>query len=325
MQTLLSGGYDQQFKADYRVEDSGSYHLTKKISGVRFDEKFVSSIQYRIFDFRWTYYDPIVISRPAQKAMRHMRTSNIGLIFKRQAKEQNYTHFFVANTLIIDGLFAIDPLGREVLSPLYLYPNSETVEGTSRTTNLKMELLEPVLQKLRLAWIADGVGDGKGTCGPEDVFDYIYAVLHCPTYRSRYKEFLKIDFPRVPFTSDAKLFWKLVSLGREIRRLHLMESSKLNDLITMFSVAGSNAVEKIVFEKGKVWINATQYFDHVPEPAWNFFIGGYQPAQKWLKDRKGRELSSDDLLHWQRIIVALVETDRLMKEIDEVIGKWPIK
>jgi len=212
-----------------------------------------------------------------------------------------------------------------------LFSHSATVSGEKRTANLNMELLSPALKTLKLEWTPDGMGDGKKTCGPEDVFDYIYAVLHCPTYRSRYNEFLKIDFPRVPFTSNPTLFWTLVALGREIRALHLLESPVLKTLRTSYPVSGSDMAEKIRFEeeeKGKVWINQAQYFGDVPKVAWEFFIGGYQPAQKWLKDRKGRTLSSDDILHYQRVIVALCETDRLMKEIDgviEVAGGWPMQ
>jgi predicted helicase len=166
---------------------------------------------------------------------------------------------------------------------------------------------------------------------PIDMLDYIYAVLHSPSYREKYKEFLKIDFPRVPYPKDQKTFWQLVKLGGEIRRIHLLESPVVSNFITKYPVGGSNQVEKVLFEisenetrdtdvstSGKVWINDEQYFADVPQVAWEFYIGGYQPAQKWLKDRKGRELQIEDILHYQKIIVALSETDRLMKEIDQI-------
>jgi len=175
------------------------------------------------------------------------------------------------------------------------------------------------------------------TFAPIDLLDYIYAVLHSPTYREKYKEFLKIDFPRVPYPKDAATFWKLVELGGEIRQIHLLESAVVEKYITKYPVNGDNVVLKPIFVKvqnfdkvspetkesstavfGKVHINETQYFENVPEIAWNFYIGGYQPAQKWLKDRKGRTLEFEDILHYQKIIVALSETDRLMKEIDKL-------
>ncbi|MCU0238365.1 MAG: DUF559 domain-containing protein, partial [Pyrinomonadaceae bacterium] len=168
---------------------------------------------------------------------------------------------------------------------------------------------------------------------PIDILDYIYAVLHSPSYREKYKEFLKIDFPRVPYPHNAETFWKLVKLGGEIRQIHLLESAKVTNYITQYPIDGDNVVGKVRFEAqpprpsdtppfkggehlGKVWINETQYFDNVPEIAWNFYIGGYQPAQKWLKDRKDRTLNYEDIFHYQKIIVALTETDKLMKEID---------
>jgi len=149
---------------------------------------------------------------------------------------------------------------------------------------------------------------------PEDIFDYIYAALYSPSYREKYKEFLKFDFPRIPIPTQAE-FDRLVPLGRELRELHLMRSPVMDDYQTTFPVPGDCTVEKIRYADGKVWINKTQYFGNVPELAWNFYIGGYQPAQKWLKDRKGRQLSDADLVHYQRIIKILLETDRIMKEI----------
>jgi very-short-patch-repair endonuclease len=166
---------------------------------------------------------------------------------------------------------------------------------------------------------------------PIDILDYIYAVLHSPSYREKYKEFLKIDFPRVPYPKDKNTFWQLVKLGREIREIHLLESATVEKYITQYSIDGDNVVTKPRYIPspplegwsktgvvGKVYINDTQYFDNVPEVAWNFYIGGYQPAQKWLKDRKDRKLEYEDILHYQKIIVALTETDRIMREIDEV-------
>jgi len=174
-------------------------------------------------------------------------------------------------------------------------------------------------------------GDGGGqtsenTFAPIDILDYIYAVLHSPTYREKYKEFLKIDFPRVPYPKDKETFWQLVKLGGEIRQIHLLESPIVEKYITQYPIGGNNEVSKPRFTPsplgragvGSVYINESQYFDNAPEVAWNFFIGGYQPAQKWLKDRKERTLEFDDILHYQKIIVALSETDRIMKEIDKI-------
>ncbi len=158
----------------------------------------------------------------------------------------------------------------------------------------------------------------------------MYAVFHSPAYRKRYAEFLKTDFPRLPLTSNRALFTALVEKGAELVALHLCESPKLDDLITTFPEKGSNVVERVNYVDviERVCINGVQYFQGVPPDVWEFHIGGYQVLEKWLKDRKGRALTFDDLQHYQRVVVALKETIRLMTEIDTVIhahGGWPLQ
>ena len=179
------------------------------------------------------------------------------------------------------------------------------------------------------------------TFGPEDILAYIYAIFHSPTYRERYAEFLKIDFPRVPLISDAALFWQLVALGRELIALHLLDLSGFGKpdrslpAIT-YPIPGNNEVAaKGSYPKytppnpaqnieGRVYVNKDQYFEGIPEDVWDFQVGGYQVLHKWLKDRRGRLLAYDDLTHYQKIVVALQETIRLMEEIDNMIPEWPI-
>ena len=175
------------------------------------------------------------------------------------------------------------------------------------------------LLAMGLAFTAEKT-DALKTFAPIDLLDYIYAVLHSPHYRETYKEFLKIDFPRVPYPHNEALFWQLVKLGGELRKTHLLENAP-NKTKVAYPIAGDNTVDKPRFEAGKVYINATQYFDNVPELAWNIYIGGYQPAQKWLKDRKGRALGFEDIAHYQKIIFALSETNRLMQAVDAQ-GNW---
>jgi predicted helicase len=238
--------------------------------------------------------------------------------------------------------------GAENIFPLYLYPENNSqqnlLETNARTPNLKPEIVKQIAAGLGLTFTNEKETESevcfanskelrpefKQSFAPIDLLDYIYAVLHSPTYREKYKEFLKIDFPRVPYPSDAQTFWQLVALGGELRQIHLLESPIVENYITQDPEDGDNVVTKPRYEVnpvrvqnsdrvvGKVHINETQYFENVPEIAWNFYIGGYQPAQKWLKDRKERELSYEDILHYQKIIVALSETDRIMKEIDGI-------
>ncbi|GHT63365.1 hypothetical protein FACS1894110_01010 [Spirochaetia bacterium] len=151
---------------------------------------------------------------------------------------------------------------------------------------------------------------------PIDLLDYIYAVLHSPAYRERYREFLKIDFPRVPYPSDAASFRALAGLGAKLRNIHLLEGLKSSDTLATYPIEGTNQIDKLNYLDEKVWINKTQYFDDVPPEVWEFYIGGYQPAQKWLKDRKERVLNYDDIQHYQKIVVALQGTIEVQREID---------
>ncbi len=167
--------------------------------------------------------------------------------------------------------------------------------------------------------------DGVVSFAPIDLLDYIYAVLHSPSYRETYKEFLKIDFPRVPYPKNSTTFWQLVALGGELRQTHLLEACPatrmdigLQGTPINYPISGNNVISKLKFEAGKVYINETQYFENVPELAWNFYIGGYQPAQKWLKDRKGRALNHEDIVHYQKVIGALTNTYELMQAIDSI-------
>lgn len=193
------------------------------------------------------------------------------------------------------------------LFPLYLYPDEQDLDQTRRVN------FDPKLYKKlqKLAKHSD-----RGTPDEVATFDYIYGVLHCPDYRETYREFLKIDFPRIPWPATPDQFWQISDAGQTLRRLHLMEPAAIGKTPYPFKGEGDGEVDKPRFDAGKVWISETQYFEAVPENAWNFYIGGYQPAQKWLKDRKGRELTFDDIRHYQRIIKILSETDRVMQTIE---------
>jgi len=155
----------------------------------------------------------------------------------------------------------------------------------------------------------------------QELFDYIYAVLHSPRYRERYKEFLKIDFPRIPYPTDTARYHALAKKGAALRRLHLMDGADAWRMTVAYPIPGDNEVAELRFEGNKVFINKTQYFGEVSAEAWDAYIGGYQPAQKWLKDRKGRALTFEDIRHYQQIIFALSETRRIMREIDEETTK----
>jgi predicted helicase len=316
-----------------------------KDSGLR-SEKIVP-ILYRPFDTRYTYYTGH--SRgfhcmPRGEVMRHILAGkNIGLVTVRQVAEGVFDHAFVSSS-IVESRITLSNKGIGFLFPLYLYPAKDKEQadksggkegGTQaamtiqekREPNLNLTFIKEFSEKLGLQFIEDGKGDLKKTFGPEDIFNYAYAVFHSPTYRTRYAEFLKTDFPRLPLTSDKKVFKSLVEKGAELVALHLMESPTLNKPITKYPVKGSNEVDKVTYDKKsqRVYINKEQYFEGVPPEVWEFHIGGYQVCHKWLKDRKGRKIGVDDSTHYQKIVVTLKETIRLMAEIDELIPGWPVE
>jgi len=309
----------------------------------------IRPIVYRPFDIRWSVYDSNVAVHRRDRVMRHMLAGeNIGLITSRQQSQQSAGWALVGVSNRIIESCAISNKTKEInyLLPLYLYPDPEEngelfPNGTERHPNLNPKFIDDLSTNLRLTFIPDGMGDLKGTFGPEDVFHYIYAILHSPTYRARYAAFLKTDFPRVPMTSNRNLFRSLRGLGKELVPLHLLESPAVSKSITRYPNKGDDRVEtgypKYLapgqpepgtgkpLKRGRVYINEQQYFEGLPPEVWDFPVGGYQVCEKWLKDRRGRTLSYDDLNHYQKIVVALKETMRLMSEIDAAIPSWPVE
>ena len=283
-------------------------------------------ISYRPFDDRWTFYtgkSKGFHCYPRTEVMQHfLKGENLGLNLCKHFKTgNNYVHVFISNKIIESSY--VSNRTSEITStfPLYLYPENkeqQTInQSTERNPNLNPKIVNQVAEELDLKFTNEKETI-EGTFSPIDILDYIYAILYSPTYREKYKVFLKIDFPRVPYPKNTDTFWKLVKLGGELRQIHLLQSPVINKFITAYPVSGSNEVTKLKYEDRKVWINSEQYFDEVPPVSWEFYIGGYHPAQKWLKDRKGRVLSFEDIMHYQKIIVALNETDRIMKEIDKI-------
>jgi len=293
----------------------------------------IRDIDYRPFDIRKIYYSTDMVDWGRQKYMHHfIEGNNVGLMICRQTAIDSWEHIGITKTIADDSRVSNRSKERGYILPLYLYPKNneqQTIEKTTtRKPNLNQEIVNEIAAKLGLSFTNEKETK-ENTFAPIDVLDYIYAVLHSPTYREKYKEFLKIDFPRVPYPKDKNEFWQLVKLGEEIRQIHLLESPIVEDYITTYPKDGSNIIITKIAKKdwelfdeekqlGRIWINEEQYFDNIPLTAWEFYIGGYQPAQKWLKDRKERTLEFDDILHYQKIIVALFETDRLMKEIDKI-------
>ncbi len=326
-----------------------------------------SAILYRPFDVRHTWYSGAAkgfIGTPAAALMRHLLAGeNLGLVTTRQTKEE----FGVLATTVIAGHKSCAAYDINTVFPLYLYPDGEEAAQAElvpvengRRPNLAAAFVAAFASRLKLKFVPDGRGDLKKTFGPEDVFHYLYAIFHAPGYRGRYAAFLKLDFPRVPVTSQPALFRKLCARGARLVGLHTLKLASEEDVA--FDVPGPNVVEHVVYvppraamasprrgqkpasseapapppvprgyeagPAGRVYINRAQFFDGVAPVVWQFHIGGYQVAQKWLKDRLGRTLTHDDIQHYQRTLAALAETRVEMAHIDSLIndhGGWPLQ
>jgi hypothetical protein len=299
------------------------------------DQHLYREILYRPFDFRHTWYSGQTrgfIGTPAFPTMRNMFKGNIAIVTTRQTADKFDS--LCTNRLV--GHKSVAGYDINTAFPLYIIDENPSLclgnnkSGVSHTfhkrPNFSDSFVESVSKILQLPKRSEyGL---PGSLTPEDIFYYIYAIFHSSEYCTRYAEFLKIDFPRLPLTSSLDLFLALSKLGSELVALHLMESPKLDQHLTTYTGPTAPIVEKVSYANDTVWLDKAQKngFVGVPENVWNFHIGGYQVCNKWLKDRKGRTLSADDLNHYHRIVIALSETIRLMAEIDEVIeqnGGWP--
>ncbi len=360
MQTLHSGEAGIDFCIKYKVENSSSYNLVRRLGESAFDTSKILACQYRPFDNRSIYYDPNLLGRAFFSVMQHLlprqvtTSTNLALNICRQLSTGDFAHAFISDKILDLNSLSLQTKEQSYCAPLYLYPEEGTLE-TERRVNFDPTIYAEIRARAGLssptgggepAKLVEGHGQGIATSkkqekrsvplhhpadGPpprsgEDlpderpnelcVFDYIYGVLHSPDYRRTYAQFLKIDFPRIPYPASPEVFAHVAQKGGQLRRLHLMEDAAIGATPYPFKGEGDNVVAKpALSDDGRVMINPDQYFEGVPAVAWEFHIGGYQPAQKWLKDRKGRALSFEDVMHYQKIIKILCETDRIMKEI----------
>ena len=323
----------EQLLNNYNLTENKTWKIDKvKATAKEYHPEDNLAITYRPFDNRYVYYNNTFIERSRTEVMQHFaQSNNLGLVIGRQGQVVGSMPWNVA--FITDKItdFNLFYRGGGMLFPLYLSEsnNPQTLNSHhNRIPNLSPKIVQQFEKGLNLTFTNEKE-DTSNTFAPIDILDYTYAVLHSPTYRETYKEFLKIDFPHVPAPQDHEKFNQLIKLGSELRQIHLLVHPTIENYITQYPEDGDNVITRklsknnIGYEAtnqthGKVWINDIQYFNNVPLIAWEFYIGGYQPAQKWLKDRKDLELSYDDILHYQKIIVALSETDRIMKEIDRI-------
>ena len=311
---------DELIKQTFKLKDTSTFKLRKSRETLSKDknwEQYFSEILYRPFDKRYIYYTDIVVERPLLKVMQHMIRDNFGLILpKRVETKIPWSHVLCANVLVEHVTVSLKTI--DYIFPLYLYPDpdqndlfSHLKESKERKPNINEKIFSALSETY------------KTKPKPEDIFYYIYAVFYSNTYRSKYAEFLKTDFPRVPFTKDERLFKKLSEYGKGLADLHLMRSPELDSPVIKFQGTGDKRVDKIKYDKKgeSVYINKDQYFEGLGENIWEYRIGGYQVCDKWLKDRKGRILSLNDVKHYCKVATAIKHTINIQKSIDEIYNE----
>jgi predicted helicase len=312
----------KDFQLKYNLQENYQWKVEEQRNlSPEFNEIYFKDISYRPFDIRKIYYQDNIVFRSREKLMKHLFYDNICLNLVRAGRDIKASNYFISKYITDKGIMS--SLDNANCFPLYLYQDENSLDNT-RVPNLNLEIVETIEKALNLKFTPEKEQD-ENTFAPIDILDYIYAVLHSPTYREKYKEFLKIDFPRVPYP-DKKTFWQLVEFGGKLRALHLLEDKSLDDRIIDIKGDGemsiTNKLNKkdftITDDKVELRLKENISIVNIPLISWEFYIGGYQPAQKWLKDRVGRELSRNDMKHYNRIINALLKTDAIMKEIDKV-------
>jgi len=331
---------DEFIKQAYNLSDKPTFkwHVSEARKGLRRLENwedYFTKILYRPFDERWIYYHPLVIERPREKVMKHLLRPNLALcLTKRHPTDDLYSDVFVSNQLT-EGHLLSGSLGITYVFPLYLY-NEKEIQQTIFTSQEKLDIVDtqhslgPKRDKgfninQRLLNLLQKVFNRRVEA--EEIFYYIYGILYSSFYRQRYQEFLKVDFPRIPFTKDVKIFEKISESGKKLANLHLLKDSILNNPITKFYGDDSNQVKNRNYDEGKkrVYINKKQYFEPIEKEAWEYMIGGYQVLDKWLKDRSikklNRGLNPDEIKHYCKVATAIKKTIEIQKEIDKIYSK----
>lgn len=316
---------DEIISQSFSLKDKPNWQIhkaRKEVTNIKDIEDNIKRILYRPFDERYIFYHQSVIERMRVEVMRHMLIeNNLGLItHKREELDLPWNHVFVTSLISEHGVLSSKTTNYHF--PLYIYPNSEKNNPTRGSTI--MMVFEPKESYGKKPNILPNVfGTLESIFGqrpsPEDIFYYIYGIFYSKIYRETYDEFLKIDFPRVPFTSDFELFKKIGDLGKKLADLHLLNSPALDPPIAKYPIVSTNdRIEKIAYKENeqRVYINKEKYFEGVSPEVWKYHIGGYQVLKKYLKDRKGRNM--DEVENYCRIVTALSETIKIQKKTDNI-------
>ncbi|KAF0151224.1 MAG: Adenine specific DNA methyltransferase [Ignavibacteria bacterium] len=319
---------DEILKQTYDLSENKSWKINEQREKLRkdFDWKdSITKILYRPFDERWVIYNDDMVERTRKEIMQNLMSENIALITSRMTKGETFKHAQVTDK--ITEVICVSPKtsNNGFVFPLYLYLKKK---DKKKTSYIQMMMFEPEAEyqtrqpNINPSLFEEFKKSYKKDVTPEEIFYYIYAVLYSNTYRTKYVKFLKIDFPRVPFTKNYKLFIQLGKLGKQLADLHLLKSEVLDKSISEFPIEGNNKVEKPHFGyalrgNGKVWINKEQYFDGIKEEVWQYQIGGYQVCEKWLKGRKEKTLTLEEIQTYCKIVTALSKTIEVQIEIDK--------
>lgn len=322
-------------KLSYQLNNSAGDKMLFRRKRIVFNEKYLQKYHYRPFDYRYIYYEREFLERHRYHLGFNLLKENLVISVSRLTANKDFCNV-IASDCLPDYKLAESSRG-SYFFPLYLYndnKNQQTIftgqekldlEGLQHTLRIKHDrstnFKEEFLDKIDRLLIFPEPG-GK-SISYEEIFYYIYAILYSTIYRQKYQEFLKIDFPRIPFTKDYNLFQKLAELGEQLVNLHLLKSPELDNPISKFHGNNGNRVEKREYrEKEKrVYINNHQYFSNIELNVWSYYIGGYQVLYKWFKDRKDRILTVEDIKHYCKIATALRKTITIQKQIGELYPK----
>lgn len=328
----MSMSDDQVFKIAMSQKNIDEDLINRWVSELKKKEvnDQVKEYNYRPFDKRWVIYNPIILQRARKKIMDNFLKQNMGLCVTKQLSTNSFYHALVTDSLMDRCFVSLNTREVTYVFPLFTY--GETDSQGNLFNGSRDDVSNPNFTKEFKDFIYK---NDLSQITPENIFYYIYAILYSNSYRKKYQEFLKIDFPRIPFTKNLTLFQRFAKLGKQLVDLHLLKSAVLDKPIAKFVGQGDNIVQAINYETGVpnipklehqtfleptgvIEINETQLFTSIVPDVWNYYIGGYQVLNKWLKDRKGRALSSEDIKHYCQIVTALTKTIEIQKEIDRL-------
>lgn len=323
---MLSDKTDIELRKEVGFKDTRDWKLDKARQALKFKQqykRFITEVQYRPFDTRWTYLDKTLVTYPRPLILSSIfNRENQVLCVGQQGNVIGDDEWSLIYTSTLPTDINVVPRGGIYLFPMIIY------DGMLKYTNFSPDILQNIEKGIGLH-LQDVEDEERKEGGflAIDLIDHIYAVLHSVTYRDTYHDFLQNDFPTIPYPVSAEYFFKMAKLGKRLRHLHELKGIDWTDIITSYPVIGKKDNNVVLIHKfeetnegiGRVWINKEQYFDGVPSEAWNMIIAGYKSLEKWLKDRKDKHLTGDEIIHFQKMVVALVETIRIQEEIDEII------